>query len=88
MRYIKKILIIVLLILTLNLYLPKMSLAQQVSANTEILNHEPQIWATPEEDIPTVKVKKTSAGTWLIIIALLIGTAGAFLHNAGGTGEF
>ncbi len=84
MEYIKKISIIVLAILTLNLYLPKIALAQQVFASADVPNHEPQSWGTPEEDIPTKKVKKVSRWTYLIIVGLLGGIAAAASGGGGG----
>ncbi len=87
MGYIKKISIIVLAILTLNLYLPKMAIAQQVFASADVPNHEPQSWGTPEEDIPTKKVKKISRWTYLIIVGLLGGIAAAASGGGGSSGS-
>ncbi len=72
MEYIKKILVVVLAILTLSLYLPKMALSQQQFASLDVPKHEPQSWGTPEEDIPTIK-KKTSGWTRLIVAGLIGG---------------
>jgi len=86
MEYIKKTFIIVLVILTLNLYLPKMALAQQQFASADVPKHEPQSWGTPEEDIPTIK-KKTSSWTWVILVALIGGlVAAAGGGDSGGDG--
>jgi len=85
MEYIKKTFIIVLVILTLNLYLPKMALAQQQFASADVPKHEPQSWGTPEEDIPTIKKKKTSGWTWVILLALIGGLAAAAGGGGGGT---
>jgi len=84
MEYIKKIFVIVLVILTLNLYLPKMALAQQLFASAEVPKHEPQSWGTPEEDIPTIKKKKTSGWTWVILVGLLGGVLAAASGGGGG----
>jgi hypothetical protein len=83
MKYIKKLFIIVLAFLMLNLYLPKLSLAQQVDASAEVPKHEPQSWGT-EEDIPTIK-KKRSGWTWVILLALIGGVAAA-ASSGGGDG--
>ncbi len=80
MEYVKKIFIILLAISILNLYLPKIALAQQLSASADVPKHEPQTWGTPEEDIPTKKVKKTSGWTWVILAAL----AGGLAYALGG----
>ena len=81
MEYIKKISITMLVILILNLYLPKMALAQQVFASADVPKHEPQSWGTPEEDIPPIK---TSGWTWVILVALVGGIAAAASGGGGG----
>ena len=86
MEYIKKIFVIVLVILTLNLYLPKMACTEQLSASADVPKHEPQSWGTPEEDIPTTKVKKTSGWTWVILLALIGGVAAAGAGSGGDSG--
>ena len=82
MEYIKKIFIIVLAVLTLSLYLPKMALAQQLFASADVPKHEPQSWGT-EEDIPTKKVK-ISPWTYLILVGLIGGIAAAASSGGGG----
>ena len=84
MGYIKKAFIILLAILTLNLYLPNMTLAEQQFPGADVPKHEPQSWGTPEEDLPKIKEKKTSGWTWLILIALLGGVAAAAGGGGGG----
>jgi hypothetical protein len=84
MEYIKKISVIVLVILTLNLSLTNMAFAQQVFVSPDVPKHEPQSWSTPEEDIPPIKEKKTSGWTWVILIALLGGVAAAAGGGGGG----
>jgi len=83
MAYLKKLCILVLALLMLNLYIPRLSLAQEYLTSLKVPKHEPQSWSIPEQDIPTVKVKKTSGWTWLLLIALIGGAAAA----AGGGGE-
>ena len=77
MKYIKKLFVTVLVILTLSLYLPKMALSQQQFASADVPKHEPQSWGTPEKDIPTIKQKKTSRWIWVILVALIGGVAAA-----------
>ncbi len=84
MEYVKKIFIILLAISILTLYLPKIALAQQLLASADVPKHEPQSWGTPEEDIPTKKVKKVSRWTYLIIVGLIGGIAAAASSGGGG----
>jgi hypothetical protein len=86
MEYVKKIFIILLAISILNLYLPKIALAQQLLASADVPKHEPQTWGTPEEDIPTKKVKKVSRWTYLIIVGLIGGIAAAASGGGGSSG--
>ncbi|MBW2311933.1 MAG: hypothetical protein JRF35_12815 [Deltaproteobacteria bacterium] len=83
MSYCKSLFILMLALLTLTLYFPKLSLAQQQVTREAIPQHQPKSWSTPEQEIPTVKEKKTSGWTWLILIALVGGAAAA----AGGGGD-
>jgi len=55
-------------LLTVNLYLPKIILAGQ-----DLIKKPLEIRSTPEEDIPTEKVKKTSGWTWVIGVSLTVG---------------
>ena len=87
MEYIKKIFIILLAISILTLYLPKIALAQQLLASADVPKHEPQSWGTPEEDIPTKKVKKISRWTYLILIGLIGGIAAAASGGGGSSGS-
>jgi len=67
----------------LNLYLPKMTLAQQQVAKAETPKHQPQSWGTPEEDIPTIKEKKKRSGwIWLMVLGLLGIGGGAYALSA------
>lgn len=84
MEYVKKILVVVLVILTLNLYLPNMAPAQGHVASADVAKHEPQSWGTPEEEMPTIKEKKTLPWTWLLLIALVGGVAAAAGGGDGG----
>jgi len=84
MQSLKKLFIAVLTFLTMVLYLPRITFAQQVHLYTKasITEHAPKNRTTPEKDIPMIKKKKTSSWTWLILVALL-GVAAA----AGGGGD-
>ena len=86
MKLLKRIFAGMLILLVLNLYLPNVAFAEHryLYAKKEITQHEPEILSTPEEEIPTVKVKKSSGWTWLILLALIAGGAAA---AAGGGGE-
>lgn len=68
MKLLKRILISLLILLTVNLYLPKITFAEQ-----DLIKKPLEIRSTPEEDIPTEKVKKTSGWTWLIGVSLIGG---------------
>ena len=85
MKSLKKLFILVLILSILNLYLPNIAFAeqQQLFAKADITKHKPEILSTPEEDIPTIKVKKTSSWTWVILLALIGGVAAV----AGGGGD-
>jgi len=78
MKLLKKIFAALLILLTLNLYLPDITFAE-----ASITKHKPEIKSTPEQEIPTIKEKKTSGWTWLILVALIGGAAAA----AGGGGD-
>jgi hypothetical protein len=86
MQSLKKLFIAVLTLLTVVLYLPRITFAQQVHlyAKAGITEHAPKSRTTPEKDIPIIKKKKTSGWTWLILVALLGGVAAA---GGGGGGD-
>lgn len=86
MKSLKKVFTIALVLLILNLYLPNISFAEQhhLYAKAGITKHKPEILSTPEEEIPTIKAKKTSGWSWLILIALIGGVAAAAGGAAGG----
>jgi len=74
MKSLKKLLMLVLVLSILNLYLPNIAFAEnpQLFAKAEITKHKPDILSTPEEDIPTIKKKKTSSWTWLILLVCVL----------------
>lgn len=88
MEFVKKGFIILLVILTLNLYLPKMAFSQQQVVSADEPKHQPQSWGTPEEDIPTIKEKEKRSGwTWVILLALIGGAAAAVAGGGGNDGD-
>ncbi len=69
----------------LSLYFPNISFAEKqlFGAKTGITKHRPQVVSTPEQDIPTVKVKKTRL--WPCCLGLgLLAIAGAAAGGGGG----
>ena len=86
MKSLKKLFTLVLILSILNLYLPNITFAgqPQIYKKAGITKHKPEILSTPEEDIPTIKAKKTSGWTWLIAIGLIGGVVAA---AAGGDGD-
>jgi len=88
MGFLKKIFIIVLILLTLNLYLPRIHFAQefQLYSKSETVRSpeirsapEPEIRSTPEKDIPK---KKSRWLLWILGIALVGGAVAAFLPQS------
>jgi len=69
------------------MYAPRISLAgeQNPPATPNITEQQPQIRSTPQEEIPTVKKKKTSGWTWLILLGVVGGAVAA--AGAGGGGD-
>ena len=88
MKSLKKLLSVLLILLVLNLYLPNLAFAKQpqLYAKAGATKHKPEMRSTPEEDIPTIKVKKRSGWTWLILLGLA-GGAAAVAAGAGGGGD-
>lgn len=86
MKILKTIFIVFLILLTLNLYIPKIVFAEEglSSGDVDAKKNPPEIMATPEEDIPTKKVKKTSYWSWVLLIGLIGGAAAAGAGGGGG----
>ena len=85
MDCLKKSVTLLLAFLMLSLYVPNMSFAgkQLFGAKGGITKHRPQVVSTPEQDIPTVKVKKTRL--WPCCVGLgLVAIAGAAAGGGGG----
>ena len=93
METLKKLFIVVLAFLTLNLYLPRTSVAQQLLAKADVTEHPPQSWSTPEEDIPGEKVRDErswlSRNKWWVLLSLVVigGAAAAGGGGGGGGGD-
>ena len=89
MGFLKKIFIIVLVLLTLNLYLPRIHFAQELQLYSKSVTArspeirsapEPEIRSTPEKDIP----KKKSRWLWWLIGLALVGGGAAVAGGASG----
>ena len=92
MGFLKKIFIIVLVLLTLNLYFPRIHFAQELqlysnwiaTGSPEIRSApEPEIRSTPEKDIP----KKKSRWLWWLIGLALVGGGAAAISGGGDEGS-
>ena len=73
MSLLKHLLICFLIVLTLNFSLSNIAIAQQFYAEADVPEHSPQSWSTPEEEIPTVKVKKKGSWLWWILGLAVVG---------------
>ena len=81
MKVLKKCLILLLILSTVNLFISKAIFAEPTSTK-----HPLEIRSTPQEEIPKETVKKTSG--WALVVVLgLIGGAAAALSNGGGDSE-
>jgi hypothetical protein len=87
MQYLKKLCLLLVASLMLNLCLPEFSCAQEAAASSGIPKHEPQSWSSPEQEIPSVKEEKPSRWTWVLLIALAGGVAAAAGAGGGGGGS-
>ena len=82
----KKLLIGVLIVLTLNLYLPGSAMAQQLDAKTDVPKHSPQSWSSPEIKIPKEQPKKKGK-KWVYILLGVLVVGGAAAGGGGGSGS-
>ncbi len=85
MDLLKKLFISVLIVLTLNLYLPGTAIAQQLHAKADVPKHSPQSWSSPEIKITKPKEKPKKKGKkWVYILLGVLVVGGA---AAGGGGS-
>ena len=88
MNFITKILAVVLIpLLALNLCLPGISSAYEgsVVADAKTTKAQPEVLATPEEDIPVEKIEKGGVRWYWIVLGLaVIGGAAAAAGGGGG----
>ena len=74
MKLVKRIFVSLLILLTFNLYLPKITFAGQVPTK-----HPLEIRTTPEEDIP-VEVVREKRSKWPWIVLGVLATGGAAVY--------
>jgi len=79
MKLMKRIFTALLILLTFNLYLPNPAFADQT-----LTKHPLETRSTPEEDMTTIKKKKTSGWTWLIVLGLVGGMVAVAAGGDGG----
>ena len=88
MDLLKKLLISVLIVLTLNLYLPGSAIAQQLHAKVDVPKHSPQSWSTPEIEIPKEQPKKKiKKWVYILLAVLVLGGAAAAAGGGGGSSD-
>ena len=90
MKLLKRIFIVLLTLLIMNLYLPNITIAQQARfyAEAQITKHPPQILAPQEEKIPVKKVtKKKSKWLWWILGLAIVGGGAAAISSGGDEGS-
>jgi len=87
MEVIKKVFILMLTVLTLNLYFPKVFYAadSQMYAEANITMHPLQIRSTPDEDIATEEPKKKSKWWLWTLLAVVVVGGGAAAASSGGS---
>jgi hypothetical protein len=88
MRFLKKILTLLLIFSLLNLYLPRLSLAQVGFIQPEVTKHPPEMRSSPEENIPVEEVtqKRTSWLWWVLGLLVVGGVIAIAAAGAGGGG--
>jgi hypothetical protein len=79
MQLAKRILAAFLILLIVNLSLPPITFAEQ-----DLTTHPLEVRTTPEEEISTIKEKKTSGWTWVILLGLVGGAAAVAASSSGG----
>ena len=85
MEFLKRVLIGVLVVLTLNLYFPRSTFAQQTHlyAKADVTEHSPDSRTTPQRDIPGKKGRKW---LWWVLGALVV-VGGVAAAGGGGGGD-
>jgi hypothetical protein len=85
MKLLKRIFTALLILLIMNLYLPKLTFAEQyyLYSKADITKHKPEILSKPEKDIPAIKKKGSSWGWYILLLLVAWGAAEA----ADGGGE-
>jgi len=87
MKFLEKILILLLIFSLLNLYLPRLSFSQVGFIEPEITKHPPEMRSSPEENIPVKEVTKKRTGwVWWVLGLLVVGGAIAVAGAGGGGG--
>ena len=82
----KKIFILFLAALLLNVNFPGVTFSQVGQIDGEIAQDPPEMRSTPEEDIPVETVKKWPAWVWVGLGVLVVGAAVGIAAAAGGGG--
>jgi len=89
MNFITKVFAVLLIpLLALNLFLPQISSAYEgsVVADAKTTKSQPEVLATPEEDIPVEKIEKGGVRWYWIVLGLaVIGGAAAAAGGGGGS---
>ena len=85
MEFLKRVFIGVLVVLTLNLYFPRSTFAQQshLHAKADVTEHSPESRTTPQKDIPG---KKSRKWLWWVLGALVVAGGAAAAGGGGGGG--
>ena len=87
MRFLKKILILLLIFNLWNFYLPPLSFPQVGFIDPEITKHPPEMRASPEQNIPVEKVEeKRTSWIWVVLGVILVGAVVAAAAGGGGGG--
>ena len=91
MNYIKKLLIVFLILTTIHLYLPKITLAGEsiFLTKSDITKNSPESISTPEKDIPveTVETPGKSKGWLWVVVAILAVAGGVAIAGSSGGGS-
>ena len=91
MYYVKKILIGLLILITLNFYIPSTAFSGEIilSAQDNITTNTPESISTPEKDIPGVTEESPpkSGKGWLWAVVIIVAIAGGALAAGSGGGD-